>query len=174
MDDNTNTQFSNTNNSPSIVFDWYHASRSDVEIRIWQVARFADWLSNVNSEFDQALPECFLQHPWIIMLVDALYVRYYDSYVSQDAPNDSVPYFIDLVYTTISRLNAWRQATEHNSTCSGVQTSVSIQRANRIKNEVSKGYHVEHYYEFPFDDVAKNVHSHANSQYASMDQASKE
>lgn len=64
--------------------NWYCASLDEAQSRMGELVDFAHWLARVNRLFDQALPHCWIHHPWLVMIVDSLLVSYQEAYLSAE------------------------------------------------------------------------------------------
>lgn len=61
--------------------NWYRASLDDVQTHMGELVDFANWLTRTNRLFDQALPSCWIHHPWIVMIIDSLLNTYQEAYL---------------------------------------------------------------------------------------------
>ncbi|TCD54118.1 hypothetical protein EJ419_05560 [Alloscardovia theropitheci] len=132
-------------------FDWYNPDNAEyVETRIWVVVRFTDWLCMVNPQLDENLPSCWTSHAWLILTMDALYMKYIQT---QEPDHDMrAPYeWITAVQSTIDQIRSWANTTNHHGAnpCPNPDDTYSAHRIHRRTTEESNGYKTDHNYIFP-------------------------
>lgn len=140
---------------PSTPFKWWLTTGGDrkgridpdtethIHRHIEDVAAFADWLCAVDRQVDDVLPRCWINHPWLVMLMDQLRSGYYAKW--RDGRDGQGPYYwISSVQQTISWIQQWSQATNIMSpdhTCHPHDTTVSASRIARRAAEERAGFH---------------------------------
>lgn len=130
-----------TDDKPEGVYDWWRLRGVDVPPVQTEVAGFADWLAAVDDRFDSLLPACWLHHPWVVLMIDALRIEY-DGFYRDGAgyPRGGVE-FVIAVDTMIGKLAEWRgfdgHAADHD--CSLPDRALSPARRARHRTEVGDG-----------------------------------
>lgn len=137
--------------------DWYASAgpRSDAR-RLLTLIEFADWLCAVNPLFDRDLPGCWIRHPWIVLLIDALYDEYVMAY-RYDGATIRPSSFLASCEDAFNRIGMWAKNSgllEPNHGCRMVDTSISPQRANRRALTRMEGWAPAYAYAWPYGETA--------------------
>jgi hypothetical protein len=132
---------SEDNERRGACYDWRRMDSRQAGVAVEETARFADWLCSVDDAFDSALPDCWLHHPWVVLLVDALRLQYDGVYMDgRDYPRGGTEFIISLGSMT-AKLLEWRKGDGHGADheCSRPATGVSPLRLARHRMEVADG-----------------------------------
>ena len=153
-------------------FNWYvPADRQAVDERMWLLCRFCDWLAAIDVRFDQALPACWRSHPYLILAVDALYVKYYGEYVACQDGFSGPGYFLSDLDGMIGRIRSWCSTSGHtagSSDCPGADDTISLLRAARQEGQQGDGIVTDRDWLFPATPAGRYEQTRAGNQSTSV------
>lgn len=125
---------------PDSVTDWYQTRSERVrDEALLETVNFTDWICSVNEELDNTLPSCWIHHPWLVMVMDAVRMRYVAAYSTNELKHSGPWYFVQQIPATVELIRSWVQATGKSDghECSLPPTDPSQKRLARHRFEES-------------------------------------
>lgn len=117
---------------------------------------FSDWMRGVNPLFDRNLPACWINHPWLVLCVDALYDEWLMSYRHKGDSNTPRT-FLEACEATIRRVGEWSKSCgllEPGHTCAQATTVISPERAAARGVAREEGWSPRYAHAWPYGEAA--------------------
>lgn len=113
---------------------FYDSDQRDLDGALRRTMNFAEWLCAVNPDLADKLPACWIHHPMLVLLLNALRVSYKAYYESKNVQNQET-WLLQCLFPTVSRIDEWnhehpevRQNPDHKHGRDAIALSKAAQR----------------------------------------------
>jgi|GEM_PF-2881530 len=118
---------------------FYDSDQRDLDGALRRTMNFAEWLCAVNPDLADKLPACWIHHPMLVLLLNALRVSYKAYYESKNVQSQET-WLLQCLFPTVSRIDEWnhehpevRQNPNHGHGPDSIAVSKAKQRRNSYK-----------------------------------------
>lgn len=113
---------------------FYDSDQRDLDGALRRTMNFAEWLCAVNPDLSDKLPACWIHHPMLVLLLNALRVSYKAHYESKNVQSQET-WLLQCLFPTVSRIDEWnhehpevRQNPDHKHGRDAIALSKAAQR----------------------------------------------